>query len=557
MPEGVFYLYRLYRDADWGIIHKEVSLKVNKLKEQTEGQYPDKPAGIHTSIAEMEMPNMPYEHIGKVLRESARLYQILFESVNEGLLVIDSETIKVLLCNELAAITFGFDSPEDALGVTPLDFIHPDDRDRALTTIMEDMFDKDLKQPNEFRTISTNGDVRWVSAVGTRIEYRGELLGLISFRDITDSKQAQEELRESKEKLRLIFESIGDGIIVTDLAGRIVEVNESSVLLHGYRSKEELSGKNGADLIAVQDRPKAAEVLKQTFVSGNRGQLEYTALDKDGREYDGEATAAVLSDRSGEPAGLIFVERDVTERKQKEELLRSTVEDLERSNAELQQFAYVASHDLQEPLRMIASYVELLEEDYADKLDADANEFIKYAVEGATRMQEMIQALLEYSRVGTRGKPFEPVDCNEVLDQVLTDLQMSIEENDAVITRDHLPTVVADDIQLGLLFRNLISNAIKFRKEEPPHVHISARDQGKDRLFLVRDNGIGIELEYRDRIFVIFQRLHDREEYPGTGIGLSVCKKIVERHGGNIWVESEPGQGATFNFTVPKRGAQQ
>jgi len=500
---------------------------------------------------------MPYEHIGKVLRESARLYQILFESVNEGLLVIDSETMKVLLCNELAATTFGFDHPEDALGVTPLDFIHPDDRDRALTTIMEDMFDKDLKQPNEFRTISKNGDVRWVSALGTRIEYRGELLGLISFRDITDSKQAQEELRESKEKLRLIFESIGDGIIVTDLAGRIVEVNESSVLLHGYSSKEELTGKNGADLIAVQDRPKAAEVLKQTFVSGNRGQLEYMALDKDGREYDGEATAAVLRDSSGEPAGMIIVERDVTERKQAEERLRKMVEDLERSNAELQQFAYVASHDLQEPLRMIASYVELLEEDYADKLDADANEFIKYAVEGATRMQEMIQALLEYSRVGTRGKPFEPVDCNEVLDQVLTDLQMSIEENNAVITRDHLPTVVADDIQLGLLFRNLISNAIKFRKEEPPHVHISARDQGKDRLFLVRDNGIGIELEYRDRIFVIFQRLHDREEYPGTGIGLSVCKKIVERHGGNIWVESEPGQGATFNFTVPKRGAQQ
>lgn len=516
----------------------------------------DQMVGNHLSDVLPETPEALCIQLREILWESAHLYQILFENVNEGLLVLDAATMKVILCNQIAATTYGFDSPEDALGVNPLDFVHPDDRGRALTAITVDMLDKDLKQPNEFRTISKNGDVRWVSAVGTRIEYRGELLGLISFRDITDSKQAQEELRESKEKLRLIFECIGDGIIVTDLTGRIVEVNESSVLLHGYCNKEELTGKNGADLIAVQERLKAAEVLKQTFVSGNRGQLEYTALDKDGREYDGEATAAVLRDSSGEPAGLIFVERDVTERKRKEELLRRMVEDLERSNAELQQFAYVASHDLQEPLRMIASYVELLEEDYADKLDANANEFIQYSVEGATRMQEMIQALLEYSRVGTRGRPFELNDCSEVLAQVLADLRISIEENGAVVTSDQLPTVLADGIQMGQLFQNLIGNAIKFRKEEPPRIHIAAEERGEDWLFSVRDNGIGIDSEYRDRIFVIFQRLNDREEYPGTGIGLSVCKKIVERHGGKIWIESEPGEGATFYFTIPKEGAK-
>ncbi len=527
------------------------------MEEKTKGQHTDKPVDLHTATAVMETPENPYEHLGKVLWESARLYQILFESVNEGLLVIDADNMRIILCNQLAAQTYGFDSPEDALGVNPLDFVHPDDRERALTTIMEDMFDKDLKQPNEFRTINKHGEIRWVSAMGTRIEYRGELLGLISFRDITDSKQAEEELRGSKEKLRLIFESIGDGIIVTDLTGRIVEANESSVHLHGYSSKEEITGKNGADFIAERDRPGAAEVLKETFMSGNRGRLEYTALDKDGREYDGEATAAILRDSSDNPAGLIFVERDVTERKRAEEQLRRTVEDLERSNAELQQFAYVASHDLQEPLRMIASYVELLEEDYADKLDADANEFIQYAVEGATRMQEMIQALLEYSRVGTRGKPFEPTDVNEVLRQVLSDLQISIEENRAVVTNDSLPIILADDIQIGQLFQNLISNAIKFRNAEPPHVHITAEEQGKNWLFSVHDNGIGIDPEYRDRIFVIFQRLHDREEYAGTGIGLSVCKKIVERHGGKIWVESELGKGATFHFTIPKKGAKQ
>jgi PAS domain S-box-containing protein len=547
----------MYRDADGGISPKEVSIKVKKLKQQTKGHHTDKPVDLHTSVAVMEMPEIPYEQMGKVLWESARLYQILFESVNEGLLVVDAETMRIILCNQLAATTFGFDSPEDAFGVNPLDFVHPEDQERALKTIIEDMFNKNLKQPNEFRTISKYGKELWVSAVGTRIDYRGELLGLISFRDITARKIAEEELRESKEKLRLIFESIGDGIIVTDLTGRIVEANESSVHLHGYSSKEELTGQNGADFIAERDRPSAVEVLKETFVSGRRGQLEYTALDKDGKEYDGEATAAVLRDNSDNPAGLIFVERDVTERKQAEEQLRRTVEDLERSNAELQQFAYVASHDLQEPLRMIASYVELLEEDYADKLDADAKEFIQYAVEGATRMQAMIQALLEYSRVGTRGKPLEPTDCGEVLDRVLRDLQLSIEENEAVVTHDSLPTIPIDDMQIGQLFQNLISNAIKFRNEEPPHVQITAKEQGENWLLSVHDNGIGIDPEYQDRIFVIFQRLHEREEYPGTGIGLSVCKKIVERHGGKIWVESEVGKGSIFHFTIPKRGARQ
>jgi len=169
----------------------------------------------------------------------------------------------------------------------------------------------------------------------------------------------------------------------------------------------------------------------------------------------------------------------------------------------------------------------------------------------------MIQALLEYSRVGTRGKPLEPTDCGEVLDRVLRDLQLSIEENEAVVTHDSLPTIPIDDMQIGQLFQNLISNAIKFRNEEPPHVQITAKEQGENWLLSVHDNGIGIDPEYQDRIFVIFQRLHEREEYPGTGIGLSVCKKIVERHGGKIWVDSEVGKGSIFHFTIPKRGARQ
>jgi light-regulated signal transduction histidine kinase (bacteriophytochrome) len=216
-------------------------------------------------------------------------------------------------------------------------------------------------------------------------------------------------------------------------------------------------------------------------------------------------------------------------------------------------FAYVASHDLQEPLRAVNSYTQLLARKYQDRLDAKADKYIGYIVEGATRMQQLINDLLEFSRVGTRGKELVPTDCEVVLNRVLANLSVAIAESHATITRDPLPTVLGDEIQLIQLLQNLIGNAIKFRGEEPPKVHISVKRQEKEWLFSVRDNGIGMEPEYFDRIFTIFQRLHSRSEYPGTGIGLAVCKKIVERHGGRIWVESEPGVGTAFYFTLRRK----
>lgn len=237
--------------------------------------------------------------------------------------------------------------------------------------------------------------------------------------------------------------------------------------------------------------------------------------------------------------------------------LEESIAELARSNADLQQFAYVASHDLQEPLRMIASYTQLLAKRYKGKLDADADDFIGYAVDGANRMQRLINDLLTYSRVTTQGNVFERVDCNQILEGALGNLRLAIEESGAVVTHDALPVVTADGKQLGQLFQNLIGNAIKFRGEEPPRVHVSAELRSNEWRFSVLDNGIGLDPQYAERIFVIFQRLHNREEYPGTGIGLALCKKIVERHGGRIWVESPVGRGAIFYFTLPIAGHDQ
>jgi signal transduction histidine kinase len=246
------------------------------------------------------------------------------------------------------------------------------------------------------------------------------------------------------------------------------------------------------------------------------------------------------------------LQAEIAERQKAEAVLAQRSEELARSNAELEQMAYVASHDLQEPLRMVASYVQLIEQRYAKSLDAEAHEFIGYAVDGAKRMQALIDDLLTYSRVGMRGKPLEPTDCRKVVDTALGSLKIAIAESGAQITSGPFPMVMGDAEQLTQVFQNLIANAIKFRNGANPRIDVRAVRQGEFWQFEVEDDGIGIAPEYAERIFVMFQRLHTRSAYPGTGIGLAICKKIVERHGGRIWVESAQGHGAVFKFTLPK-----
>jgi len=249
------------------------------------------------------------------------------------------------------------------------------------------------------------------------------------------------------------------------------------------------------------------------------------------------------------------VGKDIAGYKLAEEKLKQTVAALEHSNAELERFAYIASHDLQEPLRMVSSFTQLLEKRYKDKLDADAHDFINFAVDGARRMQNLINDLLAYSRVSPRGKPFEPTNTEEVFEAAVANLQIAIKESKSKVTHDALPSVMADEGQLVQVFQNLISNGIKFRGKEPPRVQVSAMHKEGEWVFSVKDNGIGIDPQYFDRVFIIFQRLHGHE-YPGTGAGLSIAKRIVERHGGRIWVESEPGKGSVFYFSIPAKGGK-
>jgi PAS domain S-box-containing protein len=370
---------------------------------------------------------------------------------------------------------------------------------------------------------------------------------------VVERARADEALRFSEAKFAGIFSISADAIVSVDESQRITFYNLGAEQIFGYTGEEAL-GQRLEILIPHAFRPRHEAQVREFGVGpvparrmGERGQI--TGLRKNGEVFPADASISKIEVDGKRIYTAVL--RDVTERKRAEEALARQAEELARSNAELEQFAYVASHDLQEPLRMVASYTQLLARRYRGKLDEDADEFIGYAVDGVTRMQALINDLLAYSRVGTRGIATEAVDAEAVLRRVLSTLGPAMEDADAIVTHDPLPTVTVDAVQLGQIFQNVIGNAVKFRGAEAPRVHVGAARAEGEWVVSVSDNGIGIGPEYRDRIFIIFQRLHSRAEYPGTGIGLAICKKIVERHGGRIWLESEPGAGTTFFFTIP------
>jgi len=367
-------------------------------------------------------------------------------------------------------------------------------------------------------------------------------------------KESERALRETRDYLENLLDYANAPIIVWDPEFRITRFNHAFERLTG-RTAAEVLGQELDILFPADSRDESLEHIRRA-VAGERWEAEeIPILRRDGEVRTVLWNSATLYAPDGKTVVATIAQgQDITERKEAEEELQRRTEDLARSNAELEQFAYVASHDLQEPLRMVSSYVQLLANRYQGKLDRDADDFIGYASDGALRMQSLINDLLAYSRIGTRGRGFEHVDLESVLAQALGDLKLAVSENGATITHDPLPMAYGDSTQLTQVFQNLIDNAIKFHGDEPPRIHVSAVIQGNECVCSVKDNGIGIAPEYWERVFLLFQRLHPRREYPGTGIGLAICKRIVEQHGGRIWVESEPGIGSTFYFTVPAVG---
>lgn len=420
-----------------------------------------------------------------------------------------------------------------------------------------------------------------------RVEERTALLSQTNaslLAEVKERRQAEAALRKSEELYRTLARNFPSGSIFLFDPDLRYTLAEGTGLAEVGLNPEQLVGKTIWEALPPQTCGRI-EPLYRSALAGEAKITEVSYADKIYRVH----TLPVKNEQGEIFAGMAMTQ-DITVQKQAEQALINAREELEkrvqkrtkqlteantvleaeiaerlvaqqkleqltteltRSNQELEQFAYVASHDLQEPLRAVTSYTQMLARRYSGQLDEKADKYVGYIVDGATRMQQLIQDLLTYSRVGRYELKLQPTDCNEVLNRVLKDLQVAIAQSNAIVTFDVLPTVMADTPQIVQLFQNIIGNAIKYRGEEPPQVHISASQQDSEWLFSVRDNGIGIEPQYAERIFVIFQRLHTRKEYSGTGLGLAICKKIVERHGGRIWVESQPGCGSTFYFTLP------
>lgn len=368
-----------------------------------------------------------------------------------------------------------------------------------------------------------------------------------------DANSSEFAALQTVDPFRLLVEAVKDyAIFFLDPHGRIRTWNRGAERMTGYCA-EEILGQHFSCLYPVAEVAQNLPLRDlQRALAQDGCELEGYRRRKDGLEFASRITLTPLRDPRGTHLGFSQVLRDLRERQQAEADRRS-LKELTRSNSELEQFAYVASHDLQEPLRAVSGCAQLLRRRYKNQLDASAEELIEHIIQGAARMQTLINDLLTYSRISTRSKAFELVDCNQAVRQALTYLTELVQESQAKITLEDLPRVRADRTQLVQLFQNLISNALKFRRETPVEVHLSVQAEQEQWIFQVRDNGIGIEERFFERIFGIFQRLHTRTDFAGSGIGLALCKQIVERHGGRIWVESELGKGSTFFFSLPAK----
>jgi PAS domain S-box-containing protein len=480
------------------------------------------------------------------LRESEELFRLIFDQSPIGSTIITIDYTPLQVNNALSDI-LGY-SKDELLTMKFPEYTHPDD-------IKLDTEQKNLLASGEIdnfviekRYIHKNGEIIWgrlhVSAVknqsGTTIRF------LAMVEDITKNKKIEDQITFQANLLSRVH----DAIVAVDENYNIIYWNKMAEDMFGW-TREEVLGKNSGTLFKTKiENSSRDECIEKLIVEGQYyGEVQY--INKDGSYIPVDVRAGTFKDAKGKLNGTITSIRDITKRKLDEKKLKNTMDKLEYSNKELEHFAYVASHDLREPLRMITTFLQLLERRYSDQLDKDANEFIGFAVDGAKRLNEMINDLLEYSKVTSKEIEIHPVNIETILKNILINIKVQIDENKAVITHDPLPIINCDENLIFLLLQNLIANAIKYRGIENPKIHISIIKQKEQYLFSVKDNGIGIDPEHLERIFTIFQRLHPNHKYEGTGIGLAIAHKIVEQHNGKIWAKSQQGKGTTFYFTIP------
>lgn len=480
--------------------------------------------------------------------DQEQMFQALFESATEGIVVADTHG-KIVMINPNGSRMFGYSKEElvgqkiEVLIPKPLAKKHVSHR----KGYNKNPHPRSMGIGMDLSAVKKDGSEFPVEVSLSHAKIEEQTMAIAFVIDITERRR----INERANLLGRVFDQSLNEIYIFDAQTyRFLQVNHGAQKNIGY-TMAELATMTPVD-IKPEFTKKLFDQIVEPLVSQKEEIIQFETVHqrKDGSNYTVEVHLQQFSFES-RPVYMAII-LDITARKEAEQEIKRANQELKRSNAELEQFAYVASHDLQEPLRMVSSYTQLLAKRYQDQLDAEANEFIGYAVDGAGRMQILIKDLLEYSRVGTRGNPFTATDIGEVLETVKLNLTNSIEEAGAKMKVNKMPVLNGDGSQLVQLFQNLISNALKFKNGKPPQISISARELKDQWKFTVKDNGIGIDPKYQDRIFMIFQRLHTKEDYVGSGIGLAICKKIVERHGGRIWYESIPGGGTIFYFTLRK-----
>jgi PAS domain S-box-containing protein len=488
----------------------------------------------------------------KVLAQMEGKYAGLLEAAPDAMVVVNQGG-EIVLLNLQAEKQFGY-RRDELLGQKVTSIIPQGFAERLVADDLrsaEDALAQEIGTGIDLNALRKDGSEFPIEIMLSPLESAEGMLVTAAIRDITVRRNAERHLAQMEGRYRGLLEAAPDAMVVVNQGGEIVLLNLQAEKQFGYRRNELLGQKvtsiipeGFAERLIADGLRSDEDALAQQIGTG----IELSGRRKDRTEFPIEL---MLSPLSGAEGTLVTAAiRDISVRNAAEADLLHKVEELKRSNEELGQFAYIASHDLQEPLRMVASYTQLLSRRYSGKLDSDADEFIAFAVDGATRMQRLIQDLLAYSRVGTKGKDLLSTSSEDALCLALSNLRGAIEESGALVTHDPLPEVLADEMQLVQLFQNLVGNAIKYQNPGIPKIHVAALSGGKQYSFSVQDNGLGIDPQYFERIFGMFQRLHKREEFAGTGIGLAICKKIVERHGGQISVESQPGIGSTFRFAL-------